>query len=146
MKSLANKRAFGLAESVVRIGSPVPFSTNNWRDEESSCREDDRCFLGERLHSCFLYLVTSIPLETVGLHEIRYMNYVEGVDNLDVSDGVHRHLGYPELTGVILKKLGFVDVRIEDVDIESDCAGKQLIDSENEGVTSQFVNTKQACG
>ena len=134
LKSLAERKAFGLVESVVFIGSPVPSTPNNWRVMRSVVSGQVINVYSENDYIlAFLYRATSIQFGVAGLQEIAD---VEGVRNLNLSKEVSGHLRYPELIGKILKKCGFGGIQGEDADgdIEGDVAEIQLIDVETEGM------------
>ncbi|KAK0122155.1 hypothetical protein ONS95_010416 [Cadophora gregata] len=131
LKSLAERKAFGLIESVVFIGAPVPSSTNNWRVMRSVVSGKIINVYSENDYIlAFLYRATSIQFGVAGLQEI---GNVEGVDNLNLSKEVSGHLRYPNLIGKILKKGGFEGILVEDMVIErDDVAEIQLLDEEHE--------------
>ncbi|KAH7413178.1 hypothetical protein BKA64DRAFT_347221 [Cadophora sp. MPI-SDFR-AT-0126] len=131
LKSLAERKAFGLIESVVFIGAPVPSTSSNWRVMRSVVSGKIINVYSENDYIlAFLYRATSIQLGVAGLQEI---SDVEGVDNLNLSKEVNGHLRYPDLIGKILKKAGFEGILVEDMEIErDDVAEIQLLDAENE--------------
>jgi len=130
LNSLAERRAFGLVESVVFIGSPVPSNANNWRFMRSVVSGKMINVFSENDYIlAFLYRATSIQFGVAGLQEV---SSVESIDNLNLSAEVSGHLRYPDSIGKILKKAGFADVHVEDIDIERE-DGVQLIDTEEEG-------------
>jgi hypothetical protein len=61
----------------------------------------------------FLYRTSSVQLGVAGLQPVVG---VHGVQNVDVSELVDGHLQYRYLTGSILRKIGFEDVDIEEVE------------------------------
>jgi len=130
LKSLAERKAFGLVESVVFIGAPVPSNNNNWRVMRSVVSGKIINVYSENDYIlAFLYRATSIQFGVAGLQEI---SDVEGVDNLNLSKEVSGHLRYPDLIGKILKKAGFEGILVEDMEIERDDAAEiQLLDEEN---------------
>jgi len=132
LKSLAERQAFGLVESVVFIGSPVPSNSDNWRVMRSVVSGKVINVYSENDYIlAFLYRATSIQFGVAGLQEI---TDVEGVENVNLSKEVSGHLRYPELIGKILKRCGFEGIKVEDTDIEEEKATEiQLIDVEEEG-------------
>lgn len=133
LQSLAERRAFGLIDTVVLIGCPAPSTSSHWRTLRSvvsgrvfNVYSENDMMLG------FVYRMHSLALGVAGLQPIKD---VEGVVNIDLSDRVSGHLRYPELTGEILSQCGFIGVRAKG-DIEKDDvirmkeehAGDQLID------------------
>ncbi|EKD19061.1 uncharacterized protein L3040_006550 [Drepanopeziza brunnea f. sp. 'multigermtubi'] len=128
LRSLADRKAFGLIEDVVFIGSPVPSSSNSWRVMRSVVSGKLINVYSENDYIlAFLYRATSIQFGIAGLQDI---GDVEGVDNLNLSKEVSGHLRYPELIGKILKKSGFEGILVEDTVIEGDVAEIQLLDVE----------------
>jgi hypothetical protein len=132
LKSLAERKAFGLVESVVFIGAPVPSNSDNWRVMRSVvsgkvinvCSENDYIL-------AFLYRATTLQFGVAGLQEIQD---VEGVENMNLSKEVSGHLRYPELIGKILKRCGFEGINVEDTTIEEDKDEEiQLFDVEEDG-------------
>lgn len=118
LMSLAKRRAFGLVESVVLIGAPTPSDTSDWRVMRSvvagrliNVYSENDYILG------FLYRTSSIQLGVAGLQKVEGL---AGVENIDVSDTVSGHLRYRYLVGSILKKTGFEDVELEEVEKEEE--------------------------
>lgn len=116
LKTLADRKAFGLIESVVILGAPAPSDSADWRKLRSvvsgrlvNVYSDTDYILG------FLYRTSSIQYGVAGL---RSAEYVKGVENVDVSDIVSGHLRYRYLTGTILKRIGWEDIDLEEVEIE----------------------------
>ncbi|RFU32692.1 hypothetical protein B7463_g3646, partial [Scytalidium lignicola] len=115
LRELSERRAFGLVESVVMIGSPVPSDTDNWRAMKSvvsgkmvNVYSENDYILG------FMYRATSIQLGIAGLQAIED---VAGVKNLDLTERVAGHLRYPGLIGKILRRAGFTNVLVDDDEI-----------------------------
>jgi len=116
LMSLARRRAFGLVESAVLIGTPAPSSTGEWRLLRTlvsgrlvNVYSENDYVLG------FLYRTSSIQYGVAGLQKIEG---VPNVENIDVSDTVSGHLRYRFLVGSILKKIGFEDVELAEVEKE----------------------------
>lgn len=112
LRELAERKAFGLVESVVMIGSPVPSDTDNWRVMKSvvsgkmiNVFSENDYILG------FMYRATSIQLGVAGLQEI---TDITGIKNIDLTQQVSGHLRYPDLIGKILKKAGFANIKVDD--------------------------------
>ncbi|KAJ9619166.1 hypothetical protein H2203_008494 [Taxawa tesnikishii (nom. ined.)] len=111
LKELAERKAFGLVESVVLLGAPTPSTPADWRMIRSvvtgrvvNVYSTSDYILG------FMYRTSSIQYGVAGLQAIEG---VKGVQNVDVSDLVTGHTSYRYLTGTILKKIGFEDVDTE---------------------------------
>ncbi|KAK4235708.1 hypothetical protein C8A03DRAFT_17581 [Achaetomium macrosporum] len=118
LRSLASRRAFGLVDSVVFIGAPVPSNKRHW--------EMMRTVVSGKLFNvysendyllAFLYRATSIQLGVAGLQEIKD---VEGVENLNLSDEVQGHMRYSKIIPKILAKCGIPVVRGTGGAIEED--------------------------
>ncbi|MCJ1238572.1 hypothetical protein MMC14_006562 [Varicellaria rhodocarpa] len=116
LMNLARRRVFGLVESVVLIGAPLPSSTNEWRMMRSvvsgrlvNVFSENDYVLG------FLYRTSSIQYGIAGLQKIEGL---PGVENVDVSETVSGHLRYRYLVGSILKKIGFEDIELAEVEKE----------------------------
>jgi len=132
LKSLAERKAFGLIESVIFIGAPVPSNSDNWRVMRSVVSgKIINVYSGNDYILAFLYRATSIQFGVAGLQEV---NGVEGVENVDLSKEVSGHLRYPDLIGKILGRCGFEGIKVEDMVIEEERAEEiQLIDVEEDG-------------
>ncbi|KAF7546223.1 hypothetical protein G7Z17_g8591 [Cylindrodendrum hubeiense] len=109
LQSLAERHAFGLIDSVVIIGAPAPSTPAHWRTLRSvvsgkifNVYSENDMILG------FLYRAHSLALGVAGLQAVKN---VEGLENLDLSESVSGHLRYPDLTGEILRKCGFVGIK-----------------------------------
>ncbi|KAL1881978.1 hypothetical protein VTK73DRAFT_3307 [Phialemonium thermophilum] len=112
LMSLAEKRAFGLVENVVMMGSPAPSDVRVWCALRSvvagrlvNVYSENDYILG------FLYRTSSIQYGVAGLQRVE----TERVENVDVSDKVSGHLRYQFLVGSILKHIGWEDVDLEQV-------------------------------
>lgn len=109
LQSLAERHAFGLIDSVVIIGAPAPSAPAHWRTLRTvvsgkifNVYSENDMVLG------FLYRAHSLAMGVAGLQSV---TNVEGVKNLDLSESVSGHLRYPDLTGEILRKCGFVGIK-----------------------------------
>ncbi|PBP23714.1 DUF726-domain-containing protein [Diplocarpon rosae] len=113
LMSLAERRAFGLVESAVLIGTPAPSDAAVWRAMRSvvsgrlvnAYSENDYIL-------AFLYRTSSIQYGVAGLQEAQE---VRGIENVNVSEMVSGHLRYQYLVGSILEKIGFEDIDTEEV-------------------------------
>ncbi|EON64559.1 hypothetical protein W97_03792 [Coniosporium apollinis CBS 100218] len=113
LQTLAERKAFGLVESVVLVGAPTPSTAADWRKLRSvvSGRVVNVYSTNDYVLA-FLYRSSSIQLGVAGLQAIEG---VKGVENVDVSDLVSGHTKYRYITGSILKKIGFEDIDLEEV-------------------------------
>ncbi|KAL7943168.1 DUF726 domain-containing protein [Trichoderma barbatum] len=117
LQSLAERHAFGLVDTVVIIGTPAPSDPAHWRairpvvsGKIFNVYSENDMVLG------FVYRMHSLSLGVAGLQPIKDVN---GIVNVDLSESVSGHLRYPSLTGEILRKCGFVNVKAGK-DIERD--------------------------
>ncbi|MCJ1250661.1 hypothetical protein MMC30_007889 [Trapelia coarctata] len=118
LMSLAKKKAFGLVESVVLIGAPTPSTAADWRILRSvvsgrlvNVYSENDYVLG------FLYRTSSIQYGVAGLQKV---DGVPNVENIDVSETVSGHLRYRYLVGSILKKIGFEDIELSEIEKEEE--------------------------
>lgn len=117
LNELADRKAFGLVESVCLMGAPVPSDPINWRRIRSvvSGRVINVYSTNDFLLA-FLYRTNNLQYGVAGLQAIQD---VQGIENVDVSDLVDGHTRYRFLVGSILQKL-----QLEDID--ADAVEKQL--------------------
>lgn len=113
LMTLAEKRAFGLVENVVMMGTPAPSDAHVWCAIRSvvagrlvNVYSESDYILG------FLYRTSSIQYGVAGLQRIEG---TDGVENVDVSDKVSGHLRYQYLVGSILKHIGWEDIDLDQV-------------------------------
>jgi hypothetical protein len=113
LMSLAERRAFGLVESVVLIGTPGPSDATVWRALRSVVSGRLVNVYSENDYIlAFLYRTSAIQFGVAGLQEIQD---VKGIENVNVSDMVSGHLRYQYLVGAILEKIGFEDIDVDEV-------------------------------
>lgn len=124
LQRLAERKAFGLIESAVLIGTPAPSTSADWRLVRSvvvgrvvNVYSTEDYILG------FLYRSAGLQYGVAGLQPIEN---VKGIENVDVSDMVSGHTAYRLLTGPILRKIGFEDVDAVELEKER----KRLEDEE----------------
>jgi hypothetical protein len=114
LQKLAERRAFGLIENVVLAGTPCPSDVADWRRIRSVVSgRVVNVFSKQDFILGFLYRTSSVQLGVAGLQPVEG---VHGVQNVDVSELVDGHLQYRYLTGSILRKIGFEDIDIEEVE------------------------------
>ncbi len=128
LRTLAERKAFGLIESVVLIGAPVPADAADWRIMRTvvagrliNVFSEHDYILG------FLYRTSSIQYGVAGLQKVEGM---KGVENVDVSQLVSGHLRYRYLVGSILEKIGFEDIEMGEVMKEQEAL--RLVEEEEE--------------
>jgi len=130
LKKLAERRAFGLVESVVLIGTPASSTSAEWRVVRSVVSgRVVNVYSTKDYILAFLYRSQSIQLGVAGLQAIEN---VKGVENVDVSDIVSGHTSYRFLTGTILNKIGFEDVDAEELALEQAALKAQEAKDEKE--------------
>ncbi|TGO26659.1 hypothetical protein BPAE_0055g00300 [Botrytis paeoniae] len=101
LRSLAERHAFGLIDSVVLIGSPIPSSTLSLLPLRAVISGPLlNVYNPSDLLLAFLYRFTSLQYGISGLQPIEH---IEGVTNIDVSSKLNSHLKYE---GVIDRILG----------------------------------------
>ncbi|KAI9724220.1 MAG: hypothetical protein M1828_003965 [Chrysothrix sp. TS-e1954] len=114
LEELANRKAFGLVESVVLAGAAVPSDSLAWRKVRTvvSGRVVNVFSTTDYLLG-FLYRTSSFQFGIAGLQPIAG---VGGVENVDVSDLIDGHLKYRFLMGRVLKRIGFSDIDLAAVE------------------------------
>ncbi|KAI8934888.1 hypothetical protein NX059_008560 [Plenodomus lindquistii] len=114
LQKLAERKAFGLVENVVFLGGPCPSDAPDWRRIRAVVSgRVVNVFSKQDYILAFLYRTSSVQLGVAGLQPILG---IQGVQNVDVSELVDGHLQYRYLTGSILRKIGFEDVDIKEVE------------------------------
>ncbi|KAK0705023.1 hypothetical protein B0H67DRAFT_498366 [Lasiosphaeris hirsuta] len=105
---LAERRAFGLVENVVMMGTPAPSDADVWCAMKAvvsgrlvNVYSQNDYILG------FLYRMSSIDYGVAGLQRIEG---IDGVENVDVSAKVSSHMRYQFLAGSILKHIAWEDI------------------------------------
>ncbi|KAF6830847.1 DUF726 domain-containing protein [Colletotrichum musicola] len=105
---LAERRQFGLIDSVVMIGAPAPSESRVWLALKSvvagrliNVYSENDYLLG------FLYRTSNLQFGVAGLQAIQG---AEGVENYDFSRMVSGHLRYQYLIATILKNIGWEDL------------------------------------
>ena len=113
LMSLAERRAFGLVECAVLIGTPAPSDAAVWRSMRSVVSGRLVNVYSENDYIlAFLYRTSSIQYGVAGLQEAQD---VKGIENINVSEMVSGHLRYQYLVGSILEKIGFEDIDVDEV-------------------------------
>lgn len=130
LQRLADRKAFGLIENVVLLGAPCPSDTEDWRKMRSVV--SGRLVNVFSTHDYilgFLYRTSSVQLGIAGLQPVLG---VRGIQNVDVTELVDGHLQYRFITGSILRKIGFEDVDIAEVEEAEQEMAKQKQREETE--------------
>jgi hypothetical protein len=116
MQKLAERKAFGLVESVVLIGAPAPSTSAEWRAVRTvASGRVVNVYSTSDYILAFLYRSSSIQYGVAGLQAIAG---VKGVENVDLSDLVSGHTSYRYLTGTILQRIGFDEVDQQELEKE----------------------------
>ena len=127
LTTLAERKAFGLVESAVLIGSPIPSDISTWRLMRTavSGRLVNVYSINDYLLA-FLHRASSLQYGVAGLAPVPGLT---GVENFDVSDTVSGHLRYRYLVGAIMQKVGFEG--IDKVEIAREAAAfKAMVEEE----------------
>lgn len=112
LNELADRKAFGLVESVCLMGGPVPSDPINWRRIRSVVAgRVVNVYSTNDFLLAFLYRTNSLQYGVAGLQAIQD---VQGIENVDVSDLVDGHTRYRFLVGSILQEL-----QLENIDAEA---------------------------
>ncbi|KAG6136066.1 hypothetical protein E4U38_001553 [Claviceps purpurea] len=114
---LAERRQFGVVDSVMMLGTPAPSESRVWLTLKSVvtgrlinvyCESD--YILG------FLYRTSNTQFGVAGLQEIQGAN---GVENHCVKTLPREHLSYPSMMGTILRDIGWEGLDIRAVRAET---------------------------
>ncbi|KAF2478967.1 hypothetical protein BDY17DRAFT_235012, partial [Neohortaea acidophila] len=146
LQRLAERKAFGLIESVVLIGSPSPAASADWRVIRTVVAgRVVNVYSTEDYLLAYLYRTASIQYGVAGLQAIEN---VKGIENIDVTSMSNGHTNYRFLTGHILKKIGFENVdmeqlRNEEKALEEEQKKEEQVveggDSQNGDVSEEYV-------
>lgn len=116
LQNLAKRRAYGLIESVVLMGSPIPADAAEWHSM--------RAVVAGRLVNVYsendsvlalLYRATHLEVDISGLQPV---NGVPNLENIDVSATVSGHLRYQFLVGQVLTDIGFEEIDASELEME----------------------------
>lgn len=113
LKSLAKRRAFGLVENVILMGSPIPSKATVWLFMRSVV--SGRLINVYSTHDfilAFLYRTWGIEYGVAGIQKV---SVVRSVENYDVSNLVNGHLMYQHTIGSILEKIGWEGLDAKEV-------------------------------
>ncbi|KAI0008685.1 DUF726-domain-containing protein [Xylariaceae sp. FL0662B] len=138
LRVLAERKAFGIVDTVVLIGAPVPSNTGHWQMMRTMVSGKVFNVYSENDYIlAFLYRTTSMQLGIAGLQAIS--DEVDGVENLDLSAEVTGHLRYPDLIARILTRCGFPNVKGGEHEIEKD-DGEIILQNKGWGETGTLVD------
>ncbi|KAK5997039.1 putative membrane protein C6F6.13c [Cladobotryum mycophilum] len=105
---LAERRQFGLIDSVVMIGTPAPSESRVWLTLKSVvCGRLVNVYSEHDYILGFLYRTSNIQFGVAGLQEVQG---AEGVENHRIRTLPKGHLSYQNLVGQILKDIGWEDL------------------------------------
>jgi hypothetical protein len=146
LKALAERKAFGLIDSVVVMGAPMPSDAQDWKMMRSvvmgrlvNVYSEKDYILG------FLYRTSSIQFGVAGLQAVEG---VEGVENVDISESMTGHLRYRYMVGQLLRQVGWADLDEEAIEAEEHALRKvkeeeQRIEQEAERKEEEGLGAKE---
>lgn len=113
LMSLAERRAFGIVENVVLMGTPAPSDGRVWTALRSVVAGRVVNVFSENDYIlAFLYRTSSIQFGVAGLQRIEGTS---GIENVNATELVSGHLRYQYLVGTILRNLGWEDIDLRQV-------------------------------
>ena len=125
--ALAERRAFGLIDSVVVMGAPMPSDAADWRTLRSVVSGRFINVFSENDYIlAYLYRTSSVQLGIAGLQAV---DGVHGVENVNVTEMVNGHLRYQYMVGSILSKIDWPDIDNEELHRE-EAILQQLVEIE----------------
>ncbi|KAI9511867.1 hypothetical protein F5148DRAFT_1297728 [Russula earlei] len=127
---LANKKAFGIVQDVIMLGSPLTASRKTWFRVRSAV-------------SGRFFRATSGGVGTVA--GLRPVENIPGVENVDVTDKISGHISYRTFMPLIMDQLGFpVSADHFDEPEQPDFEEERIVVREGEEVTKKgwFSRTK----
>lgn len=108
LQSLSKRGGYGLVESAIVMGSPIPSSTDQWRRIRSVVSgRVVNVFSKNDSVLALLYRTSSFQLGVAGLQPVEGL---PGVENVDMSELVSGHMRYQYLVGRILTTIGLESV------------------------------------
>ncbi|KAL9943439.1 hypothetical protein D7B24_007800 [Verticillium nonalfalfae] len=123
LMALAERRQFGLVESVVIIGAPAPSDPGIWCAMKSVVSSRLINIFSENDYVLgFLYRTSNTHSGVAGLEPV---TGVEGVENFSVSRGFNGHFRYQFMVGSILKMVGWEDINHAQVSRDEDMLAKK---------------------
>lgn len=126
LKTLAERRAFGLVDTVVLIGAPMSARRRSWQTIRSVVA--GKMFNVFSRDDYILALLHRSASTQEGIAGLQAVDGIEGLENIDFSAEVKEHLQYPKLIAPILKRCGFVGI--------TESVAEQPVTSE-EGIRSE---------
>ncbi|PFH59508.1 hypothetical protein XA68_12240 [Ophiocordyceps unilateralis] len=110
LQELADRRAFGLVDSVVLIGAPAPAASDHWRALRPVV--SGTIFNVYSENDLVLGLVYRLHALDYGVAGLQPVHGVPALRNVDFSAHVTGHLRYPLLTADILRRCGFLPPQV----------------------------------
>ncbi|KAK1251060.1 hypothetical protein MKX07_005615 [Trichoderma sp. CBMAI-0711] len=105
---LAERRQFGIIDSVIMMGTPAPSESRVWLTLKSVvCGRLINVYSEQDYILGFLYRTSNTHFGVAGLQEIQG---ADGVENYRVRSLPRGHLSYQSQVGVVLKNVGWEDV------------------------------------
>ena len=110
LQTLAKRRAYGLVETAIVMGSPIPSDFEDWRAMRNVVTGRlVNVFSKNDTVLAFFYRTSSLQLGVAGLQPIPAAASAGlDVQNVDVSDLISGHLRYQYLLGKIIARIGLV--------------------------------------
>ena len=145
LTTLAERRAFGLVESVIMLGAPIPSDIGTWRSMRTAVTGRlVNVYSKNDYLLAFLYRTSSLQYGVAGLMPISGLS---GVENFDVSETVSGHLRYRYLVGSILQQIGFEDIDKDEVAKEADAFKKMTEEEQRQQKERDYVEeVKEGAG
>lgn len=144
LQQLAERKAFGLIENVVLLGAPTPCNSADWRRIRSVVTgRVVNAYSTNDYILAFLYRSSSIQFGVAGLNPV--LN-VKGIENVDVGDLVKGHTLYRHATAPILKRIGFEDIDLQEIDREEERLAEQEKKEEEERQAAENSTKKPDVG
>lgn len=110
---LAERRQFGIIDSVIMMGTPAPSESRVWLTLKSVvCGRLINVYSEQDYILGFLYRTSNTHFGVAGLQEIQG---ADGVENYRVRSLPRGHLSYQSQVGVVLKNVGWEDVNTDSV-------------------------------
>ncbi|KAJ5959349.1 uncharacterized protein N7479_006499 [Penicillium vulpinum] len=139
LQSLERRKAYGLIETVIMMGSPTPSDTEGWQKIRSVVSgRVVNVFSENDSVLAFLYRTSSLQLGVAGLQPVEG---VPGVENLNVSEMISGHLRYQFLLGRILALTGLQDLDPSEIERE-----EAALASEDERLEKERLENEREAG
>lgn len=107
---LAERKLYGLVDSVILMGAPIPGDTGTWTALKSVVT--GRFVNVFASNDCMLAFASRSGPSYFGMAGLGGIEGVGGVENHDVSDILDAHVQYPSLVGEILQRIGWDELEM----------------------------------